>query len=295
MLHKEREMVNLRLKRWPVAIYSLILIFFAVATRAQSPALTLADAYEEGVPLHDYWVSEKLDGVRAYWNGDQLISRQGNVFHPPVWFTADFPEQPLDGELWMGRGQFAEVSGTVRTLEPVAAEWREVRYRIFDLPASEATFSQRVRQMRNLLMPSPSPYLAIIEQVPATTHKALMAQLDRIVGRGGEGLMLHRGDSLYRAGRSDDLLKVKRRQDAEAVVVGQTEGKGKYRGMLGALIVERPDGRRFRLGTGFTDAERKHPPSVGSTVTYQYFGYTATGLPRFASFMRVRKDEPVQK
>lgn len=288
-------MVNLRLKRWPVAIYSLILIFFAVATRAQSPALTLADAYEEGVPLHDYWVSEKLDGVRAYWNGDQLISRQGNVFHPPVWFTADFPEQPLDGELWMGRGQFAEVSGTVRTLEPVAAEWREVRYRIFDLPASEATFSQRVRQMRNLLMPSPSPYLAIIEQVPATTHKALMAQLDRIVGRGGEGLMLHRGDSLYRAGRSDDLLKVKRRQDAEAVVVGQTEGKGKYRGMLGALIVERPDGRRFRLGTGFTDAERKHPPSVGSTVTYQYFGYTATGLPRFASFMRVRKDEPVQK
>lgn len=288
-------MVNLRLKRWPVAIYSLILIFFAVATRGQSPALTLADAYEEGVPLHDYWVSEKLDGVRAYWNGDQLISRQGNVFHPPVWFTADFPEQPLDGELWMGRGQFAEVSGTVRTLEPVAAEWREVRYRIFDLPASEATFSQRVRQMRNLLMPSPSPYLAIIEQVPATTHKALMAQLDRIVGRGGEGLMLHRGDSLYRAGRSDDLLKVKRRQDAEAVVVGQTEGKGKYRGMLGALIVERPDGRRFRLGTGFTDAERKHPPSVGSTVTYQYFGYTATGLPRFASFMRVRKDEPVQK
>jgi DNA ligase-1 len=147
--------------------------------------------------------------------------------------------------------------------------------------------------MRELLVPSPSPYLAMIEQTPATTHKALMQQLDRIVEVGGEGLMLHRGGSLYQAGRSDDLLKVKRHQDAEAVVVGHTEGKGKYRDMLGALVVERSDGRRFRLGSGLTDAQRANPPSVGTTVTYKYFGHTATGLPRFASLLRVRNDEPL--
>ena len=107
--------------------------------------------------------------------------------------------------------------------------------------------------------------------------------------------MLKRIDSLYAAGRSDDLLKVKTHNDAEATVVGHLPGKGKYRGMLGALKVQLDNGRQFRIGTGFSDAERRNPPPVGALVTFRYRGYTATGLPRFASYLRVRNDEPEQQ
>lgn len=288
-------MFALLYRRWLLALCGLALLLSAFQLHAEKPQLTLAQTYEQGPALTHYWVSEKLDGVRAYWDGEHLISRQGNRFHAPGWFIEDFPEEPLDGELWMGRGRFAEVSGAVRKLEPVDAEWRQIRYRIFDLPASEAPFSERVALMRQLLVPSPSLYLNMIDQRQAITHEALMAQLAQVVADGGEGLMLHRDDSFYYAGRTDDLLKVKRYQDAEAVVVGYTAGQGKYEGMLGALVVELEDGRQLKLGTGFSDEERASPPGVGTTVTYKYFGLTSTGLPRFASFMRVRDEEPVSE
>ncbi|MGP4846211.1 DNA ligase [Marinobacter sp. 1Y8] len=285
-------MPRLLYRVWLLFFASLTLLLLATTTHAQPPQILLGESYQQGINLSDYWVSEKLDGVRAYWDGKQLLSRQGHRFHAPDWFVADFPEQPLDGELWMGRGRFSETSGAVRKLEPVDAEWRQIRLMVFDLPASRAPFSERVVQMQALLSSSNSPYIAMIDQHRATSHDALMSQLDQVVADGGEGLMLHDGNSLYRVGRSDDVLKVKRYQDAEAVVVGHTEGNGKYEGQLGALIVERADGRRFKLGTGFSDDERASPPNVGATVTYKHFGYTATGLPRFASFMRVRNDEP---
>lgn len=288
-------MFSLLYRCWLPVLCGLALLLSASQLHAEKPQLTLAQTYEQGPDLSHYWVSEKLDGVRAYWNGEHLISRQGNRFHSPAWFTKDFPEEPLDGELWMGRGRFSEVSGAVRKLQPVAAEWRQIQYRIFDLPASEAPFSDRVAHMRRLLEPSPSTYLSMIEQRRATSQEALMARLDQVVASGGEGLMLHRGDSLYHAGRTDDLLKVKRYQDAEAVVVGYTAGQGKYEGMLGALVVKLEDGRELKLGTGFSDEERATPPTIGSRVTYKYFGLTSTGLPRFASFMRVRDEEPVSE
>ncbi|MGP4845011.1 DNA ligase [Marinobacter sp. 1Y8] len=280
-------------REWLFIISSLALSLFANTAYAQPPKILLGETYQQGINLSDYWVSEKLDGVRAYWDGKQLISRQGHRFHAPDWFLTDFPEQPLDGELWMGRGRFSETSGAVRKLEPVDAEWRQIRLMVFDLPSSRAPFSERVVQMKALV--SGSPYIAMIDQRRASSHDALMEQLDQVVANGGEGLMLHDGNSLYRAGRTDDVLKVKRYQDAEAVVVGHTEGNGKYEGQLGALIVERKDGRRFKLGTGFSDAQRADPPPMGAEVTFKYYGLTSTGLPRFASFLRVRDDEPVSE
>lgn len=282
-------------REWLFIISSLALSLLANTTHAQPPQILLGETYQQGINLSDYWVSEKLDGVRAYWDGKQLLSRQGHRFHAPDWFVADFPEQPLDGELWMGRGRFSETSGAVRKLEPVDAEWRQIRLMVFDLPSSGAPFSERVVQMKALVSGSGSPYIAMIDQRRASSHDALMEQLDQVVANGGEGLMLHGGNSLYRAGRTDDVLKVKRYQDAEAVVVGHTEGNGKYEGQLGALIVERKDGRRFKLGTGFSDAQRADPPPIGVEVTFKYYGLTSTGLPRFASFLRVRDDEPVSE
>jgi DNA ligase-1 len=56
---------------------------------------------------------------------------------------------------------------------------------------------------------------------------------------------------------------------------------------LGSLRVRTADGREFSLGTGFSDQQRQTPPAIGKTVTYRYRGFTSSGLPRFASFLRV--------
>lgn len=278
-----------------VFLKSVCVFLFSIAllAEAQPPALQLAKVYQPGMPLDGYWVSEKLDGVRAYWDGAQLWSKGGNRIAAPEWFTRGYPDQAMEGELWMGRGRFAEVSAAVHRLRPQAQEWRQIRLMLFDLPESRQPFAVRVQEMRALVVASSSYTLEMITQTPATDHDRLMLQLDKVMARGGEGLMLHHGDSVYHAGRSDAVLKVKSYQDAEARVTGHVGGKGKFAGMLGALQVETADGRRFRLGTGFSDAERRDPPPIGSTVTFKYYGLTATGLPRFASFLRVRRDEPL--
>ncbi|MDF1637508.1 MULTISPECIES: DNA ligase [Alcanivorax] len=274
-----------------VGLMVLMCLLVAVA-RASEPPLQLARVYQAGMDLQGYWVSEKLDGVRAYWDGQQLLSRGGNIIAAPGWFLRDFPAQPLDGELWMGRGRFAQVSAAVRRLQPKAQEWRQIRFMVFDLPASGVPFSERVKRMRELVGKTSSYHLALVEQRPATDHGALLARLDRVLAVGGEGLMLHHGESIYTAGRTATLLKVKTSQDAEATVVDYSEGKGKYQGQVGALVVETGDGRRFKLGSGLSDNDRADPPPVGSTVTYKFFGLTANGLPRFASFLRIRNDQP---
>jgi DNA ligase-1 len=172
-------------------------------------------------------------------------------------------------------------------VEPGDDAWREVHYLVFDLPAHPLPFGARLDRLGALVREADNPRLAVVEQVRVSDGAALMARLDAVVRAGGEGLMLHRNGSLYCEGRSSDLLKLKPYQDAEARVVGQVPGKGKYLGMLGALEVEDGDGRRFRIGTGFTDAERRDPPPLGSRVTFQYRGRTEDGIPRFASFLRV--------
>ena len=262
----------------------------ASAGEAEAPSLLLANVYREGVDLDRYWVSEKLDGVRAYWDGERLLSRKGNPINAPPWFVEHYPRVPLDGELWMGRGAFERLSGAVRRQVPDDAQWRGIRFMVFDLPASPATFDRRLQRLREMFETVASPYLALVEQFRVASRAELMERLDRVVAGGGEGLMLHKGSSLYTAGRGDDLLKLKAHEDAEAVVVGHLPGKGRLTGMLGALLVETPAGLRFRLGTGFSDEERRNPPPLGATVTYKYYGRTRNGVPRFASFLRIRDE-----
>ncbi|WMC09341.1 DNA ligase [Oceanimonas pelagia] len=257
--------------------------------RAEAPPLQLAVEYAAHHNPADYLVSEKLDGVRAYWNGRQLISRGGHVLAAPDWFVAGFPDMPLDGELWLGRGRFAELSAAVRRFEPVEAQWRHIRFMVFDSPASAQPFEQRAAHLERLLAELNLPWLQWVEQRRVTDAAALAALLDEVTAKGGEGLMLHHRQARYTAGRNQHLLKLKQFQDAEATVLAHLPGQGKYAGMMGALLVETADGRRFKLGTGFSDAQRRHPPAPGSVVTYRYRGETATGLPRFASFWRVRE------
>ena len=258
-------------------------------TPPAAPAMLLAEVYAADVDVSQYWVSEKFDGVRAQWDGRSLRFRGGGLVPAPAWFTANFPALPLDGELWIGRDRFDALSGTVRRTEPVDAEWRQVRYLIFELPGASGDFSARVRQMQAIISEAGVPWLQAVEQTRVAHRAALMKQLDAVVRAGGEGLMLHRADAPYLTGRSDALLKLKPWLDAEAIVVGHTPGKGKYRGMTGALEMEMPDGKRFRIGSGLTDALRRQPPSIGTRITYRYQHLTKNGLPRFPRYQRVRE------
>jgi DNA ligase-1 len=256
---------------------------------AAPPPLLLANDYDDAaVDVSRYWVSEKYDGVRAYWDGHQLVTRAGNTIHAPEWFTLGWPTEPLDGELWAGRGQFEQVTATVRDLEPDDAAWRHIRFMVFDLPAHGGPFSSRLATLRSLLSPVRIEWLREVTQSRVADDASLHLQLEAVASTGGEGLMLHKDDSLYRAERSDDLLKLKPYQDAEARVVAHLPGQGKYLGMLGALLVRNDNGVQFRIGTGFTDEQRRHPPSIGSRITYSYHALTARGIPRFARFLRAR-------
>ena len=259
---------------------------------ADAPALMLANVYRPGVPLHDYWLSEKYDGLRGFWDGQQLLTRGGEVIAAPGWFTAGWPAEPMDGELWIGRGKFEAALATVRRQTPMDDAWRRVRFMVFDLPAHPGRFTDRIQACQALVRQLHRPWVQAVPQERVASHTELMARLDQVVKAGGEGLMLHRGDSFYRAERNDDLLKVKTHEDAEARVLQHLPGQGRHAGRMGALLVETQEGVRFRLGTGFTDAQRERPPAVGEWVTFRFRGVNESGVPRFASFLRVRADAP---
>lgn len=259
-------------------------------SHAGARPLMLAHTYRPDVLFADYWVSEKYDGVRAYWDGRQLWTRQGHRIHAPGWFTAGWPSQPLDGELWAGRGRFTTASSTAAKDTPDDAAWRQMRYMAFDLPAHTGTFDERLPALAHELSQHAPSWLQAVAQRKLADDTALQALLRDTVRAGGEGLVLHRGASAYRGERSDDLLKLKEQLDAEATVIAHVPGKGKYEGQVGALLVQTPEGVKFRLGSGLRDADRASAPPVGSQVTYRYTGLHPNGAPRFASFLRVRTD-----
>ena len=264
---------------------------FADTLAATSPGVLLARNAPRGLNPAGYLVSEKLDGVRALWDGSTLRFRSGRAIAAPAWFTAKLPAMALDGELWLGRGQFDALSGTVRRTQPVDAEWQQLKYMVFELPKADGSFSQRTAQLQALVKSASFAQLQAVEQFELANLAALQARLKSVTASGGEGLMLHLASAPVSSGRSDVLLKLKPVQDAEAVVVGHIAGKGKFEGMLGALEVKTPGGQRFKLGTGMSDVQRQSPPAIGSTVTYTYRDLTPSGKPRFASFLRVHEVE----
>ena len=285
--------MKIGMRRCYNAIYQGLMLGTAVflpnaLAAAESIPLLLAETEQGQSDVSLFLVSEKLDGVRAFWDGTALRTRNGNTINAPAWFVEGFPARALDGELWIGRGKFDALSGAVRRQVPDDAEWRQIRYLVFELPNAAGTFRERAEVLSREVEKAAVPWLQTVEQCEVSDRKALDAKLAEILKLGGEGLMLHRADATYITGRSDVLLKMKLWHDAEAEVIGHQPGKGKYAGVLGALKVRTADGVEFMLGTGLTEAERRNPPPIGSTVTYRYREVTKRGVPRFASFYRVR-------
>ena len=279
------------------ALCSLPALWLAPALRAQAAAPGAAISpmlARDAPPAPDptgWLVSEKLDGVRALWDGAQLRFRSGDPIVAPAWFTAALPARPLDGELWLGRGGFEATVGAARRARPDDSAWRRLSYALFDLPGDPRPFAQRAQALSVLAASLRQPFVEAVPQRTLPDAAALARELDAVVRAGGEGLMLHRAAALWRPGRSADLLKLKPWSDAEGVVVAHLPGRGRHAGRLGALQLRLDDGRTFRLGTGFSDVEREAPPPVGSRVSFRHQGHTDDGLPRFASFWRVRPAE----
>ena len=249
----------------------------------------LANQWDKKEDVKGWWMSEKLDGVRGYWTGEALVSRSGNPFHVPKWFTRNFPSTPLDGELWLGRQQFSELVSIVRT-ETTDTGWKKVRYMIFDVPQAEGGFEDRIDFARRWFGQHPNPHIEVVQQEVCESEEFFQKRLAEIESIGGEGVMLRRPNSPYTIGRSSDLLKVKSFADAEAIVIGHLPGLGRNAKRLGALLVKLPDGVQFKIGTGFSDRERDKPPPIGSTITFKFYGLNKSGVPRFASFLRIREE-----
>ena len=263
---------------WPVG---------SMAAPRTAPLLLAQDAPADIDPA-GYLVSEKYDGVRAWWDGSDLRFRSGLPIAAPAWFVSHLPKGPLDGELWAGRGRFEALSGAVRRHEPRDAEWRQIRYMLFELPGAPGPFSLRVDRLRAVVREQRHPSLMVAEQALLPNPAALHRRLHEVVAAGGEGMVLHRADAPYVTGRSPLLLKLKLLADAEAVVIGPVPGRGKHQGRMGALQVRTADGVAFFIGTGFSDAVRERPPVPGTWITYTHRGHTESGVPRFASYLRVR-------
>ncbi len=256
----------------------------------EAPALLLAMSFDAS--SHDptgWWVSEKLDGVRALWDGQRFVSRLGNAYLAPDWFTASLPDTPLDGELFAGRGKFQQAVSVARQID-AGERWRDLRFVIFDGPALPGGFEERLSQLRALVPEGGWEHAEILPHAPCAGAEALEAEMDRVEALGGEGLMLREPGSAYVQGRSATLLKVKRFVDAEAIVVGHVAGAGRHKGRLGAVRVELPDGTAFKVGTGFSDAQREDPPPIGAVIAFRYQELTDAGVPRFPSFQGVRHD-----
>jgi DNA ligase-1 len=236
--------------------------------------------------ISGWMMSEKLDGIRAIWDGKTLHTRNNHIIHAPDWFVKHFPPFSLDGELWTKRGEFEKIQSIVLDDKPTEA-WREITYNVFEVPHAKGNFLERLA----LVKPYHDSYLKTIKQIKCRDKIDLLSFLKEIEAKGGEGVIVKNPQLAYFGGRSKEILKVKSFKDMEGVVIGYREGKGKYKNQLGSLRVRLENGVEFNLGSGFSDIERKSPPNIGDIITFKYYGLTKQGKPKFASFMRIREKE----
>ncbi len=264
--------------------YGLLATNSAIAVQPMLPQV-----YTPQVDISGWLMSEKLDGVRGYWDGRQLLSKNGVPFFPPEEFIRDLPPFPLEGELWGGRNSFEQTVSIVMQQQPHRG-WLKLKFAVFDVPKAAGGFTTRITKAKNWFRTHHSDYAFVISQVPVRNQAQLFEELQRIEHLGGEGLIVRKPDALYTAGRSSEILKVKNYQDAEATVVAHLPGKGRNRGRLGALLVELVDGTQFKIGSGFNDSVRKTPPPIGTIITFKHYGTYQSGVPKFPSFLRIRSD-----
>jgi len=261
--------------------FFLLLLFLGVILNAQKPELFLLNVYSKDKNITNWYMSEKYDGVRAYWDGKKLISRGGKVFKVPKFFLKDFPKHKLDGELWTKRGDFSSVVSIVKQKSPTN-DWKKVKYMVFEVPEADGNLTQRLSLVKE------TAYIKLIKQIKVRDKKHLEEFLKDIEKKGAEGVVVRDGSLAYYVGRDDNALKVKSYIDDECEVVGYNKGHGRNDGLIGSLSCRMKNMQVIKIGSGLNDKQRKLPPKIGSIITFKYYGLTSKGNPRFPVFLRVR-------
>ena len=254
---------------------------------AGKPDLLLLKTYDDTLHVEGWLMSEKLDGVRAYWDGKRLISRGGHEFQAPSWFTKDFPPFEIDGELWTKRGDFEHISSIVRKQTPHNG-WKSITYNIFEVPNQKGGLLSRLDVLNKYLKQYPSSYIRVLKQSTCRDKSHLKAYLKEVEDKGGEGIVVRDGEVPYINKRTSKALKVKSFDDAECEIVGYKDGTGKYKGKVGSFTCRQKNGQIIHIGSGITDELRKSPPKIGTNITFKYNGLTKNGKPRFPVYLRVR-------
>ncbi|QOY54089.1 DNA ligase [Candidatus Sulfurimonas marisnigri] len=262
----------------------LILLIFLFSTLfASKPEIFLLNKYSEDINVTSWYMSEKLDGVRAYWDGNRLISRSGKIFSAPAFFTKEFPKHKLDGELWSKRGDFSNISSIVNQQKPHSG-WKNLTYNVFEIPEMQGDFLQRLERVK-----SKTKYLKTIEQIRVKDKKHLEEFLKSVEEKGGEGAVVRNGELSYYTGRDNNALKVKSYIDEECEVIGYNKGQGKYENQTGSLSCEMKNTQVINIGSGLDDYQRANPPKIGAMITFKYYGLTSNGRPRFPVFLHIRE------
>ena len=230
-------------------------------------------------------MSEKLDGIRAYWSGKELLFRSGRVIHAPKWFTKNYPPFPIDGELWTKRANFEKISSIVRDKIPNEEQWKQIKHYIFEVPNAKGGLFERLKKVE----PYESSIIKIIAQTPIKNKNHLQQFLNQIEQKRGEGVVVRDPNALYIDKRTSKALKVKSFLDKECKIVSINGGHGKLRGLMGSVTCTMDNNVTFKIGSGFTLEERKNPPAIGTVVTFKYKEMTKYGKPRFPVFLRKRK------
>lgn len=244
--------------------------------------------------LTGWWMSEKLDGVRAYWDGKQFLSRGYNIYFAPDWFTAGLPSHPLDGELWIARKKFQDASDIARS-QGQPERWQPMKYLVFDAPDAKGPFEDRMKFLADAMPSWKSPVTTLVDHELCKGNPHIEEELERIVALGGEGLMLRKPGSLYERSRSSTILKVKKFLDMEVIVDDYEPGEGRHKGRVGALWVKLSTGVLCKVGTGLKDKDRDNPPARGSIITVKYQEVTPDGALRFPVYVGPRADgDPTQ-
>jgi len=268
---------------------TMVSFFFCTFCQAKDLYLQKARSYTGKEDIKGWVMSEKLDGIRGYWDGSRLLTRKGLPLHPPPWFIKNFPDFELDGELWSKQGDFEFIQSVVLDAKP-GPGWKKINYHIFEVPNQKGTFLLRLDRAKEWFKSHPASHVRVIRQILIQDRPDLDRFFLEVESRGGEGVIVKNPNMPYHTGRSAHVFKVKKARDMEGLVIGINKGKGKYKNAMGSLTLKLENGVIFKLGTGFTDLVRNNPPGVGTTVTFKYYGFSKNGVPKFASFLRVRAD-----
>jgi len=267
----------------------ILVLCFSFILIADPSKLVLLKTYKEDMNVTGWAMSEKLDGIRAVWNGKELISRNAKPLNPPVWFTRDFPPFALDGELWSFRGDFEHIVSIVNSHDSNIS-WRELKYHVFEVPEQEGGLLRRLEVLQAYLQEHPNKNIRIIKQVTIKDQAHAKAFFDEVVANKGEGVVIRDKTQKYYTGRTSHSLKYKPFIDDECKVVSITEGEGKFKGLMGSIRCDFK-GKIIKIGSGFSDKERRFPPKVGALVSFKYYGLTGLGNPKYPVYLRVRSDE----